>query len=51
MLLSEVQRTESGGVTTMGRTLAIKKGQIREKAEGFQEMGTFPVTVVVKNFS
>jgi len=41
MLLSEVQRTESGGVINMGRTLAIKKGQIRKKAEGFQEMGIF----------
>jgi hypothetical protein len=41
MLLSEVQRTESGGVINMGRTLAIKKGQTREKAAGFQEMGTF----------
>ena len=25
----------------MGRTLAIKKGQIRQKAVGFQEMGIF----------
>jgi hypothetical protein len=41
MLLSEVQRTESGGVINMERTLAIKKGQTREKAVGFQEMGVF----------
>jgi hypothetical protein len=41
MLLSEVQRTESGGVINMGRTLAIKRGQTREKAVGFQEMGIF----------
>jgi hypothetical protein len=41
MLLSEVQRTESGCVINMGRALAIKKGQIREKAVGFQEMGIF----------
>jgi hypothetical protein len=39
MLLSEMRRTESGGVMNIGRTLAIKKGQTREKAVGFQEMG------------
>ena len=41
MLLSEVHRSESGSVINMGRTLAIKKGQTREKAVGFQEMGVF----------
>jgi hypothetical protein len=41
MLLSEVRRVEQGGVINMGRTLAIKKGQTREKAVGFQEMGIF----------
>jgi hypothetical protein len=51
MLLSEVQRTESGGVISMVRTLAIKKGQTREKTVGFQEMGTFAATVVERSFS
>jgi hypothetical protein len=39
MLLSEVRRVEPGSVINMVRTLAIKKGQTREKAMGFQEMG------------
>ena len=30
-----------GRTLNMGRTLAIKKGQTREKAPGFPEMGTF----------
>jgi len=51
MLLSEVQRTESGGVINMGRTLAIKKGQTREKAVGFREMGTLRCDSCGEEFS
>ena len=41
MLLSEVQRTESGSVINMpGHAIAVKKGQTREKPAGFQGMGT-----------
>jgi hypothetical protein len=50
MLLSEVQRTESGGVINMGPTLAIKKGQNREKAVGFQEMGIFRCDSCGRNY-
>ena len=39
---SEVQRNEPGSLTDMSRRpIAIKKGQTREKALGYQEMGTF----------
>jgi hypothetical protein len=42
MLLSEVRAIEPGSVINMpGHAIAIKKGQTREKAVGFQEMGTF----------
>jgi hypothetical protein len=51
MLLSEVQRTESGGVISMVRMLAIKKGQTREKAVGFQEMGIFRCDSCGEEFS
>jgi uncharacterized Zn finger protein (UPF0148 family) len=49
MLLSEVQRTESG-VINVGRALAIKKGQTREKALGFQEMGTLRCDICGEEF-
>jgi hypothetical protein len=40
MLLSEVRRAEAGSLINMpGHAIAIKKGQHREKAEGFREMG------------
>ncbi len=51
MLLSEVQRTESSGVINNGRTLAIKKGQTREKAVGSQEMGIFRCDSCGEEFS
>jgi hypothetical protein len=41
MLLSEVRRVEPASVINMpGHAIAVKKGQTREKAVGFQEMGT-----------
>ncbi|HWX92458.1 MAG TPA: hypothetical protein VNY29_07485 [Terriglobales bacterium] len=41
MLLSEVRRVEPGSVIQMpSYAIAIKRGQQREKADGFREMGT-----------
>jgi hypothetical protein len=41
VFLSKVQQVEPGSVVNMpSHAIAIKKGQHKEKAEGFREMGT-----------